>query len=124
MTCGEELKKRREAAGLSRDALAQLSGVSAMSIRRYENGEREPRLDAVTKLAAALDCTIFDFVDNWSECSIEDQRDAVLHGGQKAAMNAMYDQLTHEEQKKVYEYVSDMLIIHEYNASQKKAAQE
>lgn len=124
MTCGEQIKKRREAAGLSRDALAQLSGVSAMSIRRYENGEREPRLDAMTKIAAALDCAVFDFVDNWSEYSIEDQKDAILHGGQRAAMLAMYDQLTHEEQKKVYEYVSDMLIVHEYTANPKKAVQE
>ena len=67
MKCGEGIKARRLRAGLTRVALAEKSGVSAMTIRRYETLEREPRFDALEKLATALGCAVFDFTGDREE---------------------------------------------------------
>lgn len=54
---GELLREFRERdPGLSQDTLANLSGVSARSIRGYETGERtSPSADTLRRLAAALE---------------------------------------------------------------------
>lgn len=112
MLCGELLKKRREELKLSREALSRKSGLSVMSIRRYESDEREPRLETVKRLADALDCTIFDLVDDWKQLALEDQADAVLDGGIRAETMANFDRLTYEGKVKVRDYTSDMLKLY------------
>lgn len=55
-TFGQALKRRREAAGLTQDALAERAGLSARGISDLERGARHsPRLDTVAMLATALD---------------------------------------------------------------------
>lgn len=50
------LKKLREAKGLSRKELADLVGVTEMSIWNYENGKTKPdRYIIITRLAEVLD---------------------------------------------------------------------
>lgn len=50
------LKKLREAKGLSRKELADLVGVTEMSIWNYENGKTKPdRYNIITRLAEVLD---------------------------------------------------------------------
>lgn len=54
-TFGQELKRVREAAGLSQNALAKKVGLNASYINRLESGEREPpRPETVTALAEGL----------------------------------------------------------------------
>jgi transcriptional regulator with XRE-family HTH domain len=48
---------------MTREALSDKSGVSIMTIRRYESLERVPRFDVLEKLATAMDCTVFDFTE-------------------------------------------------------------
>lgn len=43
--------------GLTRDALAEATGISVSSIGGYERGEQEPMAGAIVKLAKALHCT-------------------------------------------------------------------
>lgn len=50
----ELLRKEREASGLSRRALAELSGVSEDTIASYEYGRRAPRRDTILKLTRAM----------------------------------------------------------------------
>lgn len=61
--CGEGIKARRVTLGMTREALSDKSGVSIMTIRRYEGLERSPRFDVLEKLATAMDCTVFDFTE-------------------------------------------------------------
>ena len=50
------LKKLREAKGLSRKELADLVGVTEMSIWNYENGKTKPdRYNIITRLAEVLE---------------------------------------------------------------------
>ena len=48
------ITRARTARGLSRDDLARLAGVSERSIRRLENGEYEPRIGMLKKMAPHL----------------------------------------------------------------------
>jgi transcriptional regulator with XRE-family HTH domain len=66
MTFGQKLRELREAKGLSREALAQASGVPFGTIHGYEISRRAPALAATIKLAKALgvDCTAFADCDD------------------------------------------------------------
>lgn len=59
-TLGEKIKYYRKLKGYSQENLADKTSLSKMSIRRYESGERQPGLDALKKIAAALECQVSD----------------------------------------------------------------
>lgn len=66
MTFGQRLRELREGKGLTREGLAESSGVPFGTIHGYEISRRSPSLANTVKLAAALgtDCTAFaDCVD-------------------------------------------------------------
>ena len=58
---GGKIKDARKAKGLTQDQLAQKSGVATMTIRRYETGNRQPRLEQLQKIADALEIPIVFF---------------------------------------------------------------
>jgi transcriptional regulator with XRE-family HTH domain len=57
------LRRLREAAGLSQEELAFRADVHRTQISLIEGGHRMPRLDTLIKLAGALDATANDLVD-------------------------------------------------------------
>lgn len=121
---GNKIRTLRKAKSLTQQELADAAGFNVQTIRSYEAGKYRPKMETLSKLASALDCTIFDLLGNLEDYPLEDQKDLIIYGGQKAKMNAMYDQLNYDEREKVNAYVADMLTIHEHNASYKKNAQE
>lgn len=51
--------------GLSQQALAKLTGISYVTLSRYETGEtdiRKASFDTVDRIASALQCSIYDIV--------------------------------------------------------------
>lgn len=54
---GDLLRRYREAAGLSQEALAERAGMSERGIRYLENGTRQPYPDTLRRLAEALTLT-------------------------------------------------------------------
>lgn len=54
----KEIRRLRKCAGLSVKALSSITGVSAMSIYRYEQGKRKPDVEVAAKIASALGCSI------------------------------------------------------------------
>ena len=58
-----DIKKIRLQAGMSQEALALASGVSRISIIRYEAGERFPDLETAARIAKALGCKVDDLID-------------------------------------------------------------
>jgi len=56
------LRLRREGLGLSRRDVADRSGLSYPYVSQLENGDREPSLDALGRLAEALDTTTEDLL--------------------------------------------------------------
>ena len=55
---GNSLKRIRKEKGITQEALALKLGVTKGMISQYENGNREPKLDTIKKIAAALDCNM------------------------------------------------------------------
>lgn len=57
---GKRLKAIRQAAGVSRDELAQATGLGHRTIGFYETGSRDPRAVGLFLIAQALGCRIDD----------------------------------------------------------------
>jgi transcriptional regulator with XRE-family HTH domain len=59
----ENLRKLREKKGWTQTEAAQAAGVSFRSYQNWEIGGREPRLDALKKLAEAFGVTTDDLLE-------------------------------------------------------------
>lgn len=59
---GSKLKELRKAKGFSQERLAKITGISRVSIARYETGVAVPNMKNARKLAEALECSIDDIV--------------------------------------------------------------
>lgn len=55
MTIGERIKAAREQAGITQVELGEKIGVSGVAIMRYEKNARQPRIEQLQAIAAALD---------------------------------------------------------------------
>jgi len=62
MKFSDRLKDIRERKNLTQEELANLSGISARSIQRYESGASRPRVEATEKLAKALNVSVNDIL--------------------------------------------------------------
>ena len=58
------LRKAREAAGLTREQLAVQVGRSYPMLAQYESGVKQPSLEALTRIASALDRPVGYFFDD------------------------------------------------------------
>lgn len=63
MAFADRLRDLREARGVSRQQLADVSGISRGAIRNYEQALREPTFDTVCKMADALGVSLEEFRD-------------------------------------------------------------
>ncbi len=59
---GREVRRRREAAGLTLEDLAESSGLSPNYIGQIETGKRDPSLATMESLAQALDVPLGDLI--------------------------------------------------------------
>ena len=55
MSVGEKIRIARKKAGLTQEALAKKAGVATITIRQYELGKRQPRLEQLDLIADALE---------------------------------------------------------------------
>ena len=63
LNIGEKIYNLRKKKNLSQEDLAKLSGVSSSHIGYIENGEREPTISVLCKLAKALKVSILDLFE-------------------------------------------------------------
>lgn len=56
------LKEQRKSLNLTQKDLADKTGLSEITIRKYEKGERQPKLEQLQRLSKALECDILDFM--------------------------------------------------------------
>jgi transcriptional regulator with XRE-family HTH domain len=66
---GAELRRRREAAGLTLGALGALAGVTRNYIGNIENGWRDPSLDVLFQLARGLNVPPWELLGELPELS-------------------------------------------------------
>ena len=61
MKIGEKLKSIRKNKGLTQAEFGNLVGLSEITIRRYEKGERTPTVEVISQISKALDIPTSDF---------------------------------------------------------------
>jgi DNA-binding XRE family transcriptional regulator len=66
MIIGEQIRKYRNRAGITQKDLAEMIGVTPITIQNYENNRREPNLEKITAIANALKISIYNLVENKS----------------------------------------------------------
>jgi len=66
---GQEVRRRREAAGLTLEALAERSGLTPNYIGGIEMGKRDPSLSTVLSLARGLAVSPADLLGGLNELS-------------------------------------------------------
>jgi len=56
----EELSRRIDGTGMKPFAFAKANGIVPESLRRWLNGQREPKIDNIRQIAEALHCDVDD----------------------------------------------------------------
>jgi transcriptional regulator with XRE-family HTH domain len=69
MNVGEKIRALRKSSNLTQKELAKKSGIAEITIRKYENQDRQPKIEQIEKIATALEVTPleilgFDYWDN------------------------------------------------------------
>lgn len=95
------LRKKR---GFSQRDLAEKSGISHRMIAYYETAAVIPPMDKLSRLAAALDCSVAELVD---PANIE--KSAAELSTRTLKKVQLIEQLPPEDQRKVMDYVKDLL---------------
>ena len=95
MNKGENIKKLRKERGLTQKKLGDLCNIAESTIRRYEIGDLNPKLETIMKIAAALEVPYFHLLD-------EADRDAILNGKK----NPYTDEVT--QQRQIYDITNKL----------------
>lgn len=93
---GDNLRRLRNASGLSQGSLAALSGVSQQLISQIERGENETTKE-LPALALALGCRIGDLDESYAE-------PATNHSGRIAELASMLEAAPPEVLDKIISY--------------------
>ena len=88
VTIGNKIKDERKKAKLTQAELANKAGISTMSIRRYESGDRSPSYDTLVKLSDVLGVPISTFL---TDNQLELRKEAHAMRGLQAILESMYD---------------------------------
>lgn len=59
---GNRIKELRKSKGFSQKEMAELIGVNRSTYSNYENNNREPNVDTLTKIASVLDINVADLI--------------------------------------------------------------
>lgn len=79
MTIGERIREQRKKAGLTQKTLGELSETSETTVKQYELGKRQPRIEQLRKIANALGVSLFQLTDgDYSNFTPEEMRDDFL----------------------------------------------
>lgn len=96
MTVGERIKRARKLKGLTQKQLGELSETSEITVRQYELGKRQPRLEQLRRIASALDVEWTDLVpeDQQGHTVIDHMKDKLEGlGGEKSFEKLSTDEL-------------------------------
>lgn len=85
-TIGENIKRIRKEKGLTQKQLGASCKppMADSAIRRYEAGAANPKLATVRKIAEALDCKLYELIDDWTKVSPEEWAEDMASTANKA----------------------------------------
>lgn len=64
MDIGERLKEARKKSGLTQKQLAERLNVTYVNIAQWENGRRNPKIETLRRIAAALNMSLPELIDS------------------------------------------------------------
>jgi transcriptional regulator with XRE-family HTH domain len=67
---GVALRRARHQRGLSQEALAEATGLSANFVGEMERGLKAPGLGVIVRLAIALDISVHDLLGDFTDAAI------------------------------------------------------
>lgn len=118
MTMEDRIKTCRKKAGFTQKQLAEKCGMAEITIRQYESGKRQPRIEQLRRIAAALGVYISDLVDDWSKYSQKEISDDLENGNSlnesEKPLLENYRQLNQAGQEKAIEHVELLTKVPEY----------
>ena len=115
MTTGQLIKAARRKAGMTQEELGKKIGVSGSSIAQWENDLRNPKLDTLQRIAAALGVPVQDLISDWEAVDKEEFKRVFIYGeGIKDRIDAALDRLNDEGQAKAAERVEELTEIPKY----------
>lgn len=75
MTVGEKIREKRLEKGLTQKALGEIVGIAEPTIRRYETGKLNPKIETIRKIADGLKITPFDLIGpEWFDFQLDPQK--------------------------------------------------
>lgn len=110
MTIGERIRQARKERGLTQKQLGEVSGTSETTVKQYERGVRQPRIDQLQRIAAALGVDFYSLA-SWDQATkaLEDDINAGIDA--RTRLEAAFDRLTREGKKLVAD-VAEILASH------------
>ncbi len=78
MNISKKLKDIRKTKGISVYKLSQLSGVSETHIRDLERGDKNPSIDALSKIVSPLGTSLSDFLNETEGVSYLSEKEKTL----------------------------------------------
>lgn len=112
MTVGERIKYYRKKSKITQKKLSELTGLAEITIRQYEADKYTPKYENIQKISNALNIPIDAFIPEANQQFVGDK----LSMQSMPEKNLLYNYrlLNKEGQKKVDEYIDDLLKIQQY----------
>ena len=96
MSVKDKLKEKRIERGYTQKKLSELCGIAESTIRQYELGKRNPKLETIEKIATALEFPVHVFVEN------------VQPDDSKQRLLAYYEKLSEAKRKELLEKAEEL----------------
>lgn len=61
---GDNIKRLREAHGMTQDEIGAIAGVSGKAVSTWEQGKKEPRMGALSRIAQHFNVRVSDIIDD------------------------------------------------------------
>ncbi|MFR6349259.1 MAG: helix-turn-helix domain-containing protein [Enterocloster aldenensis] len=128
MTRGSEIQRIRKEKAYTQAELAKRAGLSEISIRKYENGDRKPKIETLQRIATALgvgldafltdsELSLFESMENLylkSDSEIQELESLDERTPQENYLMMKFRELNEKGQKKASDYIDDLTQIPEY----------
>ena len=97
MSVKDKLKEKRIERGYTQKKLSELCGIAESTIRQYELGKRNPKLETIEKIATALEFPVHVFVET------------VQPDDSKQRLLAYYEKLSEAKRKELLEKAEELI---------------
>ena len=114
MNIGEKIKDYRKKAGLTQKQLAEKIDRKEITIRKYESGEREPRISVINDICDALNIPIDEFGEELFEIKkkSEDRKNTLLQ--QPFDLFNEYQTNAFKKATTQYQLINQLLLLYGY----------